>query len=184
MVGDGSTATQTRPRRFSLHAWMASAAATSSTRPRAPAAVSSTGTTRRRSIRKSLSWPVGQRPCSGSKSQTRWKSGMRVRGLLGQAGEEILRERRAPGGVLVLEVDVGPLPVPHVADTTGPGVQVGRRVVRAAQAEVAERRRVDRRSGEALGVGDTEGGSVVREDAVGFVGERGRILEPDSRGAG
>src|SRR6266852_3935171 len=103
------------------------------------------------------------------------------RTLLAEALEEGARERGAPARLLVLEVGVHALPGGHLAHPGRPAVEVGVRVVRATEPQVAEGRGGYRRGAQVLPIGDAQRGAVLAEEIVGLVVEPALVTELEGR---
>src|SRR6266852_7491454 len=113
--------------------------------------------------------PPGQRRPTGPRT------------LLAEALEEGARERGAPARLLVLEVGVHALPGGHLAHPGRPAVEVGVRVVRATEPQVAEGRGGYRRGAQVLPIGDAQRGAVLAEEIVGLVVEPALVTELEGR---
>src|ERR1051326_4361870 len=98
-----------------------------------------------------------------------------------EPAEERTREGRAPARLLVLQIDVDPLPARGLADAIGPGAELRVGVVGAPEAEIAEGGGRHRRRRQILAVRDAEGGPVTGEKIVGLVGEPARVAKFEGR---
>src|SRR5262249_2373696 len=98
-----------------------------------------------------------------------------------EAREERTGERRAAAALLVFEVGIDPLPAARLAHARRPGVEVSVRVVRAAQAQVAEGRSRHEGRRQRLAVRDAERGVVPGEGGVGLIAEPARVAELEGR---